>query len=84
MHYIPSIVGNSGLSSLAPARLIKLGKLGDEPMPDEHDALFGNERRTRIILLLLALLCVGVLALLAGYLFFNLFFEPYSPGRFLW
>ncbi len=53
-------------------------------MPDEHDALFGNVRRTRIILLLLALLCVGVLALLAGYLFFNLFFEPYSPGRFLW
>ncbi len=53
-------------------------------MPDEHDALFSNERRTRIILLLLALLCVGILTLVVGYLFFNLSFDPYSNGRFLW
>jgi hypothetical protein len=65
-------------------RLIKLGKIRDKPMQDERDALFGNERRTRIILLLVSLLCVGSLALLAGYLFFGLSFDPYSPGRFLW
>ena len=53
-------------------------------MQDEHYALFGTERRTRIILLLLGLLCVGILALVAGYLFFSLSFDPYSPGRFLW
>jgi hypothetical protein len=53
-------------------------------MQDERYALFGNERRTRIILLLLALSSVGGLALVAGYLFFNLSFDPYSPGRFLW
>ena len=53
-------------------------------MQDERYALFGNERRTRIILLLLALLCVGILALVAGYLVFNVSFDPYSPGRFLW
>jgi hypothetical protein len=53
-------------------------------MQDERYALFGNERRTRITLLLLALLSVGVLALVTGYLFFNLSFDPYSPGRFLW
>jgi hypothetical protein len=47
-------------------------------------SLFGNERRTRIILLVLALLIVGLLAFVAGYLFFNLSFDPYSPGRFLW
>jgi hypothetical protein len=47
-------------------------------------SLFGNERRTRIILLVLALLIVGLLALAAGYLFFNVSFDPYSPGRFLW
>ena len=47
-------------------------------------SLFGNERRTRIILLVLALLIVGLLALVAGYLVFNLSFDPYSPGRFLW
>jgi hypothetical protein len=45
-------------------------------------SLFGNERRTRVILL--ALLNVGMLALAAGYLVFNLSFDPYSPGRFLW
>jgi hypothetical protein len=65
-------------------RLIKLGELGDKPMQDERDALFGSERRTRIILLLLGLLCMGILALVAGYLFFSLSFDPYSPGRFLW
>jgi type VI protein secretion system component VasF len=53
-------------------------------MQDERDALFGNERRTRIILLLLAFLCVGILALVAGYLFLGLSFDPYSPGRFHW
>jgi Tfp pilus assembly protein PilN len=53
-------------------------------MPDERDALFGNERRTRIILLLLGLLCVGILVLVAGYLILGLSFDPYSPGRFLW
>jgi hypothetical protein len=47
-------------------------------------SLFGNERRTRIILLVLALLIVGLLAFVAGYLVFNLSFDPYSPGRFLW
>jgi hypothetical protein len=47
-------------------------------------SLFGNERRTRIILLVLALLIVGLLALAAGYLFFNVSFDPHSPGRFLW
>jgi hypothetical protein len=47
-------------------------------------SLFGNERRTRITLLLLALLNVGLLAFVAGYLFFKLSFDPYSPGRFLW
>jgi hypothetical protein len=47
-------------------------------------SLFGNERRTRIILLMLALLNVGILALAAGYLFFNVSFDPYSLGRFLW
>ena len=47
-------------------------------------SLFGNERRTRVILLVLALLNVGMLALAAGYLVFNLSFDPYSPGRFLW
>ncbi|MBO1906820.1 hypothetical protein J4G37_18150 [Microvirga sp. 3-52] len=46
--------------------------------------LFGNERRTRIILLALALLNVGLLASAVGYLFFNVSFDPYSPGRFLW
>jgi hypothetical protein len=46
--------------------------------------LFGSERRTRVILLVLALLNVGILALVAGYLVFNLSFDPYSPGRFLW
>jgi hypothetical protein len=65
-------------------RLIKLAKLGDKPMQDERYALFGNARRTRITLLLLAFLCVGVLALVAGYLVFGLTFDPYSPGRFLW
>ncbi|QRM35634.1 hypothetical protein [Microvirga sp. VF16] len=45
--------------------------------------LFGNERRTRITLLLLALLNVGILALVAGYLF-NLSWDPYSPARHLW
>jgi hypothetical protein len=47
-------------------------------------SLFGNESRIRIILLVLALLIVGILALAAGYLFFNLSFDPYSRGRFLW
>jgi hypothetical protein len=47
-------------------------------------SLFGNERRTRIILLVLALLIVDLLAFVAGYLVFNLSFDPYSPGRFLW
>jgi hypothetical protein len=47
-------------------------------------SLFGNERKTRIILLVLGLLIVGLLALAAGYLVFNLSFDPYSPGRFLW
>lgn len=47
-------------------------------------SLFGNERRTRIILLVLAILNASMLALTAGYLFFNLSFDPYSPGRFLW
>jgi hypothetical protein len=47
-------------------------------------SLFGNERRTRITLLVLALLIVGLLAFVAGYLVFNLSFDPYSPGRFLW
>jgi hypothetical protein len=47
-------------------------------------SLFANERRTRVILLVLALMNVGMLALAAGYLVFNLSFDPYSPGRFLW
>jgi hypothetical protein len=47
-------------------------------------SLFGNERRTGVILLVLALMNVGMLALAAGYLVFNLSFDPYSPGRFLW
>ena len=46
-------------------------------------SLFGHERRTRIILLALALLNVGILALVAGYLF-NSTWDPYSPARFLW
>jgi hypothetical protein len=46
-------------------------------------SLFGHERRTRAILLLLALLNVGILALVAVYLF-NLTWDPYSPARFLW
>jgi hypothetical protein len=49
-----------------------------------HFSLFGNERRTRVILLMFALLNLGILGLVAGYLFFNLSFDPYSPGRFLW
>ncbi len=53
-------------------------------MQDERYALFGNERRTRITLVLFASLCVGILALVAGYLFFGLSFDPYSHGRFLW
>ena len=53
-------------------------------MQDERYALFGNERRTRITLVLFAFLCVGILVLGAGYLFFGLSFDPYSPGRFLW
>lgn len=65
----------------------------DDERHDEQDqartlevaqfSLFGHERRTRIILLALALLNVGILALVAGYLF-NLSWDPYSPARFLW
>jgi hypothetical protein len=46
-------------------------------------SLFGHERRTRAVLLLLALLNVGILALVTVYLF-NLTWDPYSPARFLW
>jgi hypothetical protein len=84
MRSILALIGNSGLSSRTPEGLLKLGKLGDKPMQDERYALFGNERRTRITLVLFAFLCVGILALVAGYLFFGLSFDPYSPGRFLW
>lgn len=46
-------------------------------------SLFGFERRTRIILLAFALLNIGLLALVVGYLF-TLSWDPYSPARFLW
>ncbi|QRM27362.1 hypothetical protein [Microvirga sp. VF16] len=46
-------------------------------------SLFGHEKRTRIILLVLALLNVAILALVAGYLF-NVSWDPYSPARHLW
>lgn len=45
-------------------------------------SLFGHERRTRIILLALALLNVGTLALVTGYLF-NLSWAP-TVQRALW
>jgi hypothetical protein len=77
-------IENCGLSSRVLVRLIKPGKLGDNPMQDERYSLFGNARRTRVTLLLLAFLCVGILALVAGYLFLGLSFDPYNSGRFLW
>ncbi|MEE1611107.1 hypothetical protein [Microvirga sp. CF3016] len=65
----------------------------DDERRDEQDrartlevaqfSLFGFERRTRIILLAFALVNIGLLALVVGYLF-TLSWDPYSPARFLW
>ncbi len=48
-----------------------------------EDSLFGNARRTRAVLLMLAILAVSTLALVLGYLL-TLSFDPYDPARFLW